>query len=160
MWEVDEFADNSSSSPKVNTKNWIAEEVKNEKPSTSQRIKNNTNLVNKKLITPRKNEKRTNTESNEVQLNDANTSTPKSSLKFNKKTSASLVKNPFSTPVSSTKKVKIALNLNRSQDHREYHKSLVSSPGIPYDADRKPSKPLLKSRSSMPNAVNPFYKLL
>lgn len=72
-------------------------------------------------------------------------------------TSDSLVKNPFSTP-SSEKKVKIALDLNRSQDHREYHKSLVDSPGIPFDAHRKPVKPLLKKRPGFINNINPFYK--
>lgn len=86
-------------------------------------------------------------------------STPKSAMKKrNLATPLSLLKNPFSTPMSSAKKVKIALNLNRSQDHVEYHQSLVSSPGIPYDADKKPSKPLLKTRGSLPGAINPFYK--
>lgn len=69
-----------------------------------------------------------------------------------------LVKNPFSSPSSSTKKVKIALNLNRSQDTREYRKSIVNSPSIPFDAAKKPIKSLLKSRNSLPNCINPFYK--
>lgn len=68
-----------------------------------------------------------------------------------------LLKNPFSSP-SSAKKVKIALDLNRSQDIREHIISLANSPKNPYDSSKKPGKKILKSRSLLPTAVNPFYK--
>lgn len=83
--------------------------------------------------------------------------------KLNKKLQTpekNLVKNPFAsprTPNSSAKKVKIALNLNRSQETSEYEKQLRASPQIPFDAERKPSKPLLKP-NCVPSPINPFYK--
>lgn len=62
-----------------------------------------------------------------------------------------LVKNPFQT-----KKVKINTKLNMSQEFHEHHKLILNSPGIPYDANKKPLKPLLKTPvKSTP--INPFY---
>ncbi|KAJ3651734.1 hypothetical protein Zmor_017752 [Zophobas morio] len=68
--------------------------------------------------------------------------------------SSELIKNPFSvsTPI---KKVKINTKLNRSQDVQEHHFQILSSPGIPYDANAKPAKPLLKATGRSP--INPFY---
>ncbi|KAJ8917387.1 hypothetical protein NQ315_002411 [Exocentrus adspersus] len=66
-----------------------------------------------------------------------------------------LVKNPFSTP-GSTKKVKINTKLNMSQEIHEHVQQILSSPGIPYDANKKPLKPLLKT-SACSTPVNPFY---
>ncbi|CAH0549755.1 unnamed protein product [Brassicogethes aeneus] len=69
-----------------------------------------------------------------------------------------LAKIPFckrATP-SSSKKVKINMGLNQSQEVHEHLAQLVSSPGIPFDANKKPSKPLLKPTGSTP--INPFYK--
>nr|XP_022907572.1 ribosomal RNA processing protein 1 homolog isoform X1 [Onthophagus taurus]XP_022907573.1 ribosomal RNA processing protein 1 homolog isoform X2 [Onthophagus taurus] len=79
-----------------------------------------------------------------------------------------VLKNPnpiSSTPKSSqkskqlsspgVKKVKIDLKLNRSQEIHEHVKQVKSSPGIPFDATRKPSKPLLKTRFTTP--IDPFY---
>ncbi|XP_044260629.1 ribosomal RNA processing protein 1 homolog [Tribolium madens] len=68
-----------------------------------------------------------------------------------------LIKNPFanSTPV---KKVKINTKLNRSQDVQEHHAQILSSPQIPYDANKKPSKPLLKT-PTMKSPINPFFAL-
>nr|XP_023013538.1 ribosomal RNA processing protein 1 homolog [Leptinotarsa decemlineata] len=68
----------------------------------------------------------------------------------------SVVKNPFSTPMT-TKRVKINTRLNRSQDVHEHHAQILSSPAIPYDAHKKPSKPLLK-RSATSTPINPFHK--
>lgn len=57
----------------------------------------------------------------------------------------------------SEKKVKIDLKLNRSQDIQEHQAQLKSSPGIPFDANKKPTKPLLKS-NLIKSPINPFYK--
>lgn len=67
-----------------------------------------------------------------------------------------LIKNPFSTPSSSTKKVKINTKLNRSQEIYEHHMQILSSPGIPHDPDKKPVKPVLKTFART-NSINPFY---
>ncbi|CAG9814854.1 unnamed protein product [Phaedon cochleariae] len=88
--------------------------------------------------------------------------TPLKSIKGKSRLSleSGLVKNPFSmtsTPSSSTKKVKINMQLNKSQEIHEHEAQILSSPGIPYDASRKPSKPLLKA-SMTPSPLNPFYK--
>lgn len=62
------------------------------------------------------------------------------------------------TPISAQKKrVKIMLALNSSQDTSEYIRQLRSSPNVPYDADKKPSKGLLKA-NLMPSPINPYYK--
>lgn len=67
----------------------------------------------------------------------------------------SLVVNPFQSP-SKPKKVKINTKLNVSQEIHEHHRQILKSPGIPYDANKKPLKPLLKTPvKSTP--VNPFY---
>ncbi|KAB0790979.1 hypothetical protein PPYR_02779 [Photinus pyralis] len=55
------------------------------------------------------------------------------------------------------KKVRIALKLNQSQEIHEHVAQLKSSPGIPYDANRLPEKPLLKP-NAIKSPINPFYK--
>ncbi|KAG5866189.1 hypothetical protein JTB14_000006 [Gonioctena quinquepunctata] len=67
----------------------------------------------------------------------------------------SLVKNPFLTP-NSGKKVKINIKLNKSQEIHEHHAQILSSPAIPYDASKKPLKPLLKTGATS-TPINPFY---
>ncbi|XP_039958424.1 ribosomal RNA processing protein 1 homolog [Bactrocera tryoni] len=62
-----------------------------------------------------------------------------------------------STPTGSIKRVKIALKHNTAQNPSEYIKQIKSSPNLPYDADKKPGKGLLKP-NSMPSPINPFYK--
>ncbi|CAH1104004.1 unnamed protein product [Psylliodes chrysocephalus] len=71
-----------------------------------------------------------------------------------------LVGNPFLKSGgnnSSTKKVKINTKLNKSQEVYEHYSSVKSSPGIPFDANRRPAKPLLKP-SAISTPINPFYK--
>lgn len=83
----------------------------------------------------------------------------KSLEKFNTEKSDGVVKNPFSknnTP-SSSKKVKIDLKLNTSQEFHEHHAQILSSPAIPFDASKRPLKPLLKP-SAVSSPINPFYK--
>lgn len=80
-----------------------------------------------------------------------NQSTPVNS----KKTSFSAANTP-KTP-GSTKRVKIALKHNTSQNPLEYIQQIKSSPNIPYDAKKKPGKGLLKP-NAMPSPINPFYK--
>lgn len=63
----------------------------------------------------------------------------------------------LSTPKSIEKKVKIMLKMNRSQDTSEYVRQLRSSPNLPYDATRQPTKSLLKP-NLMPSPINPYYK--
>lgn len=78
--------------------------------------------------------------------------------------SSSLVMNPFSNNnksktskiMDSGKKVNINLKLNKSQEIHEHHAQIKSSPGIPFDANKKPTKPLLKSKIGTP--INPFSK--
>ncbi|XP_075154803.1 ribosomal RNA processing protein 1 homolog Nnp-1 [Haematobia irritans] len=72
-----------------------------------------------------------------------------------KKMSFSTTNTP-STPGSS-KRVKIALKHNTSQNPAEYIQQIKSSPNIPYDAKKKPGKGLLKP-NAMPSPINPFYK--
>lgn len=62
-----------------------------------------------------------------------------------------------STPKSIEKKVKIMLKMNRSQDTNEYVRQLRSSPNLPYDATKQPTKSLLKP-NLMPSPINPYYK--
>lgn len=72
----------------------------------------------------------------------------------------SIVKNPFARSIvtpKSEKKVKIDLKLNRSQEIHEHRATLRNSPAIPYDASKKPLKPLLK-RNAIASPINPFYK--
>lgn len=78
----------------------------------------------------------------------------------NKKLEEELVENPFSkpqTPVTSTKKVKIALNFNQSQEFHEHQLQVLKSPAIPFDSSKKPIKPLLKP-SPVSSPINPFYR--
>lgn len=58
--------------------------------------------------------------------------------------------------VTSAKKVKININLNQSQEISEHVAQILSSPAIPYDANKKPAKPLLKT-PSFSSPINPFY---
>ncbi|RZC42974.1 Nop52, Sulfatase, Phosphodiest and/or Metalloenzyme domain containing protein [Asbolus verrucosus] len=75
------------------------------------------------------------------------------------KNNQSLIKNPFATSNwTPVKKVKINTKLNRSQDVDEHHAQIKSSPAIPYDANKKPSKPLLKT-PMMQSPINPFYTI-
>lgn len=89
-----------------------------------------------------------------------------------------LVRNPFATPknnaktlkraaetpqtdggvgVAAKKRVKIALNKNVSQDLKEHINQVLSSPQVPYDSSKKPSKGALKP-NLMPSPINPFYR--
>lgn len=70
-----------------------------------------------------------------------------------------LVQNPFSKPQTpaSSKKVKIALNLNQSQEFHEHEMQILKSPAIPFDTNKKPTKPLLKP-SPIASPINPFYR--
>lgn len=77
---------------------------------------------------------------------------------FKSPSAESLVKNPFSKMTSTPKKVKIDLKLNKSQEFHEHHAQILSSPAIPFDANKKPLKPLLKP-SPVTTPVNPFYGL-
>uniref|UniRef100_A0A182QAB3 Nucleolar protein n=1 Tax=Anopheles farauti TaxID=69004 RepID=A0A182QAB3_9DIPT len=83
------------------------------------------------------------------------------------KKSASL-KRASSTPVAALadgedpstparKRVKIALNKNVAQDLVEHIKQVKSSPQLPFDSSKKPSKSLLKP-NLIPSPINPFYK--
>lgn len=62
-----------------------------------------------------------------------------------------------SSPYTPAKRVKIMLQKNTAQNPSEYIKQIKSSPNLPYDATKKPSKGLLKP-NSMPSPINPFYK--
>uniref|UniRef100_A0A182VZW6 Uncharacterized protein n=1 Tax=Anopheles minimus TaxID=112268 RepID=A0A182VZW6_9DIPT len=55
------------------------------------------------------------------------------------------------------KRVKIALNKNVAQDLVEHIKQVKSSPQLPFDSNKKPSKSLLKP-NLIPSPINPFYK--
>uniref|UniRef100_A0A182RTH3 Ribosomal RNA processing protein 1 n=1 Tax=Anopheles funestus TaxID=62324 RepID=A0A182RTH3_ANOFN len=55
------------------------------------------------------------------------------------------------------KRVKIALNKNVAQDLVEHIKQVKSSPQLPFDSSKKPSKSLLKP-NLIPSPINPFYK--
>lgn len=76
----------------------------------------------------------------------------------NEKFKKEVVPNPFSKPQTpgSTKKVKIALDLNQSQEFHEHQMQILKSPAIPFDTNRKPAKPLLKP-SPVSSPINPFY---
>ncbi|XP_055685578.1 ribosomal RNA processing protein 1 homolog [Lutzomyia longipalpis] len=74
------------------------------------------------------------------------------------KKSAKKAKLVDATPSSSAKKkVRIALEMNTSQDTAEYLRQVRNSPQIPYDSDRKPAKSLLKP-NLIPGPINPYYK--
>ncbi|XP_052902373.1 ribosomal RNA processing protein 1 homolog [Anopheles moucheti] len=55
------------------------------------------------------------------------------------------------------KRVKIALSKNVAQDLVEHIKQVKSSPQLPFDSSKKPSKSLLKP-NLIPSPINPFYK--
>nr|XP_012135471.1 PREDICTED: ribosomal RNA processing protein 1 homolog isoform X3 [Megachile rotundata] len=63
----------------------------------------------------------------------------------------------INTNSSSKKRVKIALQRNTAQHTSEYMLQVQKSPGIPFDANRKPSAGVLKA-SPMSSPINPFYK--
>lgn len=94
-----------------------------------------------------------------------------------KESTTTLVRNPFATPKNNAKtlkraaetpqtdgtvatkkkRVKIALNKNVSQDLKEHINQVLSSPQVPYDSSKKPSKGALKP-NLMPSPINPFYR--
>lgn len=84
--------------------------------------------------------------------------TPKSSKNRN-----SLVKNPFSVTANtsflktpkSEKKIKFS-TLNHSQDFSEHLRQVISSPAVPFDAKKRPNKPLLKP-SPMTSPINALH---
>lgn len=79
--------------------------------------------------------------------------------KFKKEKTLKMVTNPYTNKTSlpkSRKKVNINLKLNKSQEIYEHHAQIKSSPGIPFDANKKPRKSLLKNKISSP--INPFYR--
>ncbi|PSN32048.1 hypothetical protein C0J52_16701 [Blattella germanica] len=63
-----------------------------------------------------------------------------------------------SVTLSGSKKVNIALYKNCTQDLRDYHMSVKSSPSIPFDAAKQPSQGVLKP-SPIGTRINPFYRL-
>ncbi|XP_067640894.1 ribosomal RNA processing protein 1 homolog [Eurosta solidaginis] len=98
--------------------------------------------------------------SRKIQLRNANTSLVRNPMVGNATTPISVKKAQSfsSTPnTGSAKRVKIALKRNTSQNPSEYIRQIKSSPNVPYDADKKPGKGLLKP-NSMPSPINPFYK--
>lgn len=73
------------------------------------------------------------------------------------KTPSLKVQHKINTNSSSKKRVKIALQRNTAQHTSEYMLQVQKSPGIPFDANRKPSAGVLKA-SPMSSPINPFYK--
>lgn len=59
---------------------------------------------------------------------------------------------------SGGKKVNIVLTRNSAQGVRDYHMSVRRSPGIPFDAKKKPGQGVLKP-CTVGSRVNPFYEL-
>lgn len=64
---------------------------------------------------------------------------------------------PKSVLSSAEKKVKIVLQMNKSQEATEYIRQLKQSPNLPFDSSKKPLKGVLKP-NLMPSPINPFYK--
>lgn len=64
---------------------------------------------------------------------------------------------PRSTLSSAEKKVKIVLQMNKSQEATEYIRQLKQSPNLPFDSNKKPLKGVLKP-NLLPSPINPFYK--
>lgn len=64
---------------------------------------------------------------------------------------------PKSALLSAEKKVKIVLQMNKSQEATEYIRQLKQSPNLPFDSNKKPLKGVLKP-NLMPSPINPFYK--
>ncbi|XP_037938337.1 ribosomal RNA processing protein 1 homolog [Teleopsis dalmanni] len=99
--------------------------------------------------------------SRKIQVKNANSSLVRNPLAKNSGTSTPKQLNKtssLSTPSSgSAKRVKIALKHNTSQNPSEYLKQIRNSPNLPFDADKKPGKGLLKP-NLMPSPINPFYK--
>lgn len=62
----------------------------------------------------------------------------------------------FQSPLLKLKKVKINTKLNSSQDVEEHFAKIRSSPAIPFDGKKRPSKPVLKT-PTMTGPINPFY---
>lgn len=56
---------------------------------------------------------------------------------------------------NSGKKVEFVLNRNTAQGEKEYKRSLINSPNIPYDAEKKPLQGVLKA-SPIGSPINPF----
>lgn len=67
------------------------------------------------------------------------------------------VQHKISVDSNPKKRVKIALQRNTAQHTSEYILQIQKSPGIPFDANRKPSAGVLKA-SPIPSPINPFYK--
>lgn len=73
-------------------------------------------------------------------------------------TPSSSAKANGSTPsTAERKRVKIMLQMNRSQEKSEYFQQLRNSPQTPYDASRVPPKGVLKP-NLMPSPINPYYQ--
>lgn len=64
---------------------------------------------------------------------------------------------PKSSLLSAEKKVKIVLQMNKSQEATEYIRQLKQSPNLPFDSNKKPLKGVLKP-NLLPSPINPFYK--
>lgn len=79
------------------------------------------------------------------------------SLKRASSTSVAALSDGDDPSTPARKRVKIALNKNVAQDLVEHIKQVKSSPQLPYDSSKKPSKSLLKP-NLIPSPINPFYK--
>lgn len=64
---------------------------------------------------------------------------------------------PKSLTTSAEKKVKIMLQMNKSQEAVEYIRQLKQSPSLPFNSSEKPLKGVLKP-NLMPSPINPFYQ--
>ena len=73
------------------------------------------------------------------------------------RTTSAKVQHKISADSNPKKRVKIALQRNTAQHTSEYILQIQKSPGIPFDANRKPSAGVLKA-SPIPSPINPFYK--
>lgn len=84
---------------------------------------------------------------------------PKSAQSTPQMDRIALLKNstPKSVLSSAEKKVKIVLQMNKSQEATEYIRQLKQSPNLPFDSNTKPLKGVLKP-NLMPSPINPFYK--
>ncbi|XP_034189735.2 ribosomal RNA processing protein 1 homolog Nnp-1 isoform X1 [Osmia lignaria lignaria] len=73
------------------------------------------------------------------------------------RTTSAKMRHKISADSNPKKRVKIALQRNTAQHTSEYILQIQKSPGIPFDANRKPSAGVLKA-SPIPSPINPFYK--
>ncbi|XP_029039826.2 ribosomal RNA processing protein 1 homolog isoform X3 [Osmia bicornis bicornis] len=73
------------------------------------------------------------------------------------RTTSAKMQHKISADSNPKKRVKIALQRNTAQHTSEYILQIQKSPGIPFDANRKPSAGVLKA-SPIPSPINPFYK--